>query len=448
MKREDFVGDITARFREVVEHLLDQMRAWPQGHWLGVAEHTTREAMLELGTSVLEGLIAELGSGHCGPVHTDDKGQQRKFKDYRARKVTTLVGTVQYERATYHSKSADPSGVSPLDARLGVKGAYSEGVEELVAFTAAQLTYAATIKLLAKTLGGEPSDTKVEQVIDTWGKQCEQDQHDRLPREEPKQRMAVAVDGAMIRTACRRRKRRGSRKQHFDEHWAEAKLGVVYSFGRGGKAHRDKRYTASLSGRDPFGQQLWHRIEASGADRAKQVVWLGDGAEWVWTLKAEHLPHAIEVLDFYHASEHLRTVAAALWGRGSKRAKRWVRKRHDQLKAGQVHKVIDELERQAQRVGRPRRNTRDDDPRKIVADNVRYFERNRSRMDYKRYRQRGYPISSGAVESGCRHVIAQRMKITGSMSWRRQRADALLQLRCLIRSNQWDELWPLTRLVA
>ena len=84
----------------------------------------------------------------------------------------------------------------------------------------------------------------------------------------------------------------------------------------------------------------------------------------------------------------------------------------------------------------------------MLADNLRYFENNASRMRYDVYQRRGYPIGSGVVESGCKHVIAQRMKITASMSWSRRRAEAVLQLRSLVRSGQWDAFWSLKREAA
>ena len=258
----------------------------------------------------------------------------------------------------------------------------------------------------------------------------------------------MALDAGKVRTAERRRKRKGSRKQHFTEHWTDAKLGAVYRFDRRGRGQSETRYVGSVLGKDAFGQALWTQIAASGADRPKHVVWLGDGAEWIWSLKREHLPHAVEVLDFYHARDHLHTVAGALWSQKRDRRQRWVKTQETRLFAGQVSRVLRELRRHARSLGPPPDGTPDDDPRKVLADNVRYCENNASRMRYDAYRRHGYPIGSGVVESGCKHVIAQRMKITSRMSWHARRAEAMLQLRCLIRSGQWDTFWPCCALAA
>jgi hypothetical protein len=397
---------------------------------------------------MLQALIAARGGGHVGQWHTDASGQRRRFKQYRRRWVQTLLGPVRIRRASYWASWCQPSTVYPLDERLGLRHGTSPGLEEVVAFTAGQLTYEETAALVRKTLGVRVSVHRVQETVTAWGRRATEQWSRRLPCDGAGDRVAVAVDGAMVRTAERRRKRRGSRKQHFTEHWSEAKLGVIYAFDRKGRAQRQKRYVTSLAGKESFGQALWDRIAASGADRARHAVWLGDGAAWVWSLKAEHLPHAVEVLDFFHARDHLYTVAAARWPGVPARRQRWVRTQTRRLLAGQVRRVLRELRRHRQALGPPPRGTPHDDPRKVLADNVRYFEVNAPRMRYDAYRQLGYPISSGVVESGCKHVIAQRMKITAGMSWRAEQADPLLRLRCIIRSGEWHSFWRLPQLAA
>ena len=337
MDREKCVAQITSVFGSVVEGLFDECQQWPEGQWLAAAEQRTREVMVEQARQVLQTLIPQrFGLGHCGAEHVDALGQRPPFKEYVTRQVKTVVGTVRIRRASYHSTSAEPSSVRPLDEQLGVHGDCSEGLEELMAFTAGQLTYDETVRLLSKTLGVRLCRTKVQRVAGEWGRRVCAHRGERLPREAVPPRVAVAMDGAMLRTAERRSKRNGQ----------------------------------------------------------------------------------------------------------------WSHRQRTQLKAGKVDEVIKELTRHARRLGRPRRNSADDDPRRIIADNLRYFQRNAHRMDYKRYRQRGYPISSGVVESGCKHVIAQRMRITASMSWHEQTPDAILQLRCLIRSNQWDRFWNSSPAIA
>ena len=448
MTREECVERIMAQVKETVENLFEQSRTWQDGHWLYHAEHATRDAMLRAARVVLQSLVDRRGTGHVGQWHEDEKGQRREFKEYVRRPVNTLVGRITIDRASYHGSTATPGTVQPLDEQLGLRFEFSEGVEEVAAFDASQLTYQETVGVMEKALGLKLSETAVQEIAERWGQEAVEKRASRIPHEQAMSRMAVAVDAAKIRTATRRRKRKGSRKQRFEEHWTDAKLGVVYSFDRQGRGNAGKRYMASIQGKETFGSLLWEQIEASGADRAKHVAWLGDGAEWIWTLKQEHLPHATEILDFEHAREHLKAVAEVVWPANAATAADWVKSRKKRLLHGKVRALISELRGLARRVGPPPANASPEHPKKIVASSVTYFEHNASRMQYHVYLRMGYPIGSGVVESGCKHVIQHRMKITASMSWSERRAETMLQLRCLVRSGQWEQFWSLKRMAA
>ena len=448
MQREMCVDHIRAIVGEVVHGLFEEASKWPEGNWLYAAESYSRQAGRRLAQEILQALIDRAGPGHRGHRMEDTTGRAWTFKQYRTRQVQTLVGEVTVNRAVYRSASGAGETWVPLDEALGLHGSYSPGLEELVAYTVGRMTYQATSEQLEKTLGIRLSVTKIQSTAERWGQEVAEDRAKRLPREPAQRRMAVAVDGAMVRTARRRRKRKGSRKQHFEEQWTEAKLGVVYAFGRKGRASVEKRYTASIRGKDAFGQALWQQIAASGVDRASHVAWLGDGAEWIWSLKAEHLPHAEEILDFRHARDHLDQVTISVWSPRSRKAARWLKTQIGRLATGRIDRVLKELRRLSRQIGPPPSVCDDDDPRKVVARNLTYFQNNAARMRYDEYRRKGYPIGSGVVESACGHVVGQRMKITSRMSWRSDRAEAILQLRCLVRSGQWDAFWPVRRFAA
>jgi len=447
MNSAELIEEITASFRSCVQKVLVDRGEWRKGSWLYDAECAVQKVVKETGRKLLELLVDQLRGGHVGQWHTDEEGQKRRFKDYRKLMVRTRVGVVCVKRAKYESALATPRGLCPMDAHLGLRDSCSMGLEELIAFTTAQLTYEQSLELLSKTLGVELSVGKVKEVAGHWGQKASERYREQLPREKPEARMAVGVDGAKLRTSERRRKRKGSRKQHFSEQWREAKLGVIYRLNRQGRLDRGRRYVATLGNRDAFAKSLWDRIECSGADRAKEVVWLGDGAPWIWGLKDEILPHAVEILDFVHAKEHLHQVCRAVYGAG-KRGSIWLDRQIEQVLHGDAAKVTEELIRLGKRLGRPPKKAADQDSRKVVADNIGYFQTNASRMDYRTYRERGYPISSGVVESGCKQIVTQRMKMTASMSWTEAQAENVLQLRCLVRSSQWEHFWDLATSAA
>jgi hypothetical protein len=164
------------------------------------------------------------------------------------------------------------------------------------------------------------------------------------------------------------------------------------------------------------------------------VVVLGDGAHWIWTL-AEHLfPDRVEILDWYHADEHISKLARVLYGDGTVRAKQWREVQLDRLMEDEVDKVI-------QGLGFLQRGQRSAEKRKEIDELKGYLENNRQRMLYKSFRDSGYDIGSGAVESAVNHVVQQRMKRSG-MRWRARGADAMLALRSIYRSTgAWDAYW-------
>ena len=448
MKTEELVESITAQFREQVEVVVSQRSDFRSGHWLYDAEQVVEETVREVGRQLLQGLVEQLRGGHQGQWHEDALGQRRQFRDYRGLKVRTRLGEIQIRRAKYESSQASPCGLCPLDAMLGLRNSCSEGLEEWIALMSAEMTYAHSVAMLDKMLRVRLSPTKVQEVAGRWGRHAAEQERQRWPQECLSDRVAIAIDAAFLRTSQRRRKRKTSRKQHFQEQWREAKIGVLYGLDRRGQSiDRQRRYVATLGDRDAFAVALWDRIVRAGADLAKVVVWLGDGAAWIWSLKDEILPHAVEILDFVHARLHLTEVADAVHGQGKRRQK-WLDQQLDRLRHSRVHEVIAELLRFGDKLGKPTKRTRDDDPRKIVHRNIGYFQTNAGRMDYDHYRRCGYPIASGVVESACKQLVSHRLKLTAAMSWNEPQAQSILQLRALNRSGQWNQFWNGTTAAA
>jgi hypothetical protein len=441
MRSDELIEKITAQFREQVQQVVSRRSSFRTGHWLYDAEHVVEQTVLDVGRQLLEGLVEQLRGGHQGQWHEDASGQRRQFKDYRELKVRTRLGPIGIRRAKYESSQASPRGLCPLDAKLGLVNSCSEGLEELIALMSAEMTYAHSVGMLDKMLRVDLSPTKVQEVAGRWGRQAAEDQRQRWPQECLSDRVAIAIDAAFLRTSQRRCKRKNSRKQHFQEQWREAKIGVLYGLDRRGQSiDRQRRYVATLGDRDAFAAALWDRIVRAGADQAKVVVWLGDGAAWIWSLKDEMLPNAVEILDFVHARLHLTEVAEAIYGQGKRRQK-WLDQQLDHLRHSRLQEVIAELLRLGDKLGKPTKRTRDDDPRKIVDRNIGYFQTNAGRMDYEHYRRCGYPIASGVVESACKQLVSHRLKLTAAMSWNESQAESILQLRALNRSGQWNQFW-------
>jgi len=237
------------------------------------------------------------------------------------------------------------------------------------------------------------------------------------PPEPAPGQLVVQTDGVMV---------------HFLDGWREVKLGLVAGVQDGELLAPS--YVAAKEGVERFGPRLlaeaarrgalqvvaWHsRLLGRGLALLRSVVVLGDGAAWIWNLAAEHFGRAIEIVDFYHASEHIWELANACYGQGSAKAKRWAERQCHRLK----HQGPQPLLR-ALRAAHPRRP----EARELLRKERGYFRTNAARMDYPRFRQQGLPIGSGAVESAASHLIQQRMKLTAAMRWSDTGGGALLAL--------------------
>ena len=189
---------------------------------------------------------------------------------------------------------------------------------------------------------------------------------------------------------------------------------------------------------EAFGRRLYVEALRRGLGLANEVVVLGDGAPWIWELAAMHFPNATHIVDWYHASQHLWAVGNAVYGAETLAAKAWVERQQTRLEEGHCDRVIQSL----RRLQSPSAEAAE-----IARQNVEYFRVNRQRMRYDQYRARGLHIGSRGVESACKHVANQRLKLAGTR-WTRRGAQATLNLRILDLNDRWDPYWNRQRRVA
>ena len=154
---------------------------------------------------------------------------------------------------------------------------------------------------------------------------------------------------------------------------------------------------------------------------------LGDGALWIWNLADEHCPGALQIVDRFHAKEHLSTVAKAVYGVTSELGRQWAHQRHVELDAGDLAAVVRALETHA---------PAHDEARKCGE----YIQRNRHRMRYPELEAQGLCTSTGVVEAGCKVAIGTRLKRAG-MHWTLQGANAIIALRCTKLSGRFEDCW-------
>jgi hypothetical protein len=176
-----------------------------------------------------------------------------------------------------------------------------------------------------------------------------------------------------------------------------------------------------------FAARVQREATRRGFDTAARRAVLGDGAKWIWNLADQHFPDAIQIVDRFHAKQHLSDVGKAIYGATSDLAGEWARNRHEQLDAGQIEALLLAL--------------RTHSPANEEARNcIKYIENNRHRMRYPEFRAAGLCTSTGVVEAGCKVAIGTRCKRSG-MHWTVAGVDAIVALRCCKLSGRFEDFW-------
>jgi hypothetical protein len=254
---------------------------------------------------------------------------------------------------------------------------------------------------------------------------------DQVMRDQVRQagRMGAAMDGAMVHLR--------------EEGWKELKVGCVFDIEPRAEFDQDSgewlemghavnnSYVAHLGGPEDFGNLLWAEARTRGWEQVYDTQTIGDGARWIWNLANEHFFDSLQTVDWYHATEHLY-IAAQLHSPDENTAmKRWYNRAETKLFQGHADQIAHDLNQQAS--GHSQRA-------KDFRTQAHYFENNKRRMQYLEFREEGYPIGSGMVESGAKQFKA---RFTGpGMRWSREGIERLIPVRSAIMSGQFDALWP------
>jgi hypothetical protein len=299
---------------------------------------------------------------------------------------------------------------------------------------------------LAKSRLADAESRVIKQVAAEIGEMAEvlqEDYEEEIHKEEgppSKETKIVSIsrDGTCVNTR--------------EDGWRQAQVGAVTFYGETAEFDKDgdpvrKRLRTTYVGQMPeessktFNPKFEEEVEyaLAGMDEDCKVVCLADGARSNWKYFEAHprLKAAIHINDYYHSAGYLREVAGALFGKGRSEANGWFEKYRRILKKedGGVEKVLRSI-----RYFRVSRKIRAKDRKKIIRKALRYFARNRSRMNYAEYRRQGLPIGSGVVEAACKTVVGHRFKRSG-MRWSINGGQDILNLRVLVLSQRWETFW-------
>ena len=191
-------------------------------------------------------------------------------------------------------------------------------------------------------------------------------------------------------------------------------------------------YVGAIETAEEFGPRIYAEAVRRGLNRAQKVVQLGDGALWIRGIGDEQFPDAIQIVDLFHALEYLWDVGKLVYGTGEV-VSRWFEIQKDELKEGDVEKVIAAIKR----LKTPNQSV---PVQEEIEGTVHYFETNRDRMKYAEWIKEGLFVGSGVIEAGCKTIVGRRLKQSG-MRWTVKGANEIIALRCCQISGQWEDYW-------
>lgn len=405
----------------------------------------TRASLHRAGAALLTALLHQRG-GHAATAACACGGQAR-YHDHRSKKLLTVLGPVELERAYYVCPRCH-QGHSPRDRELDVKGQESSpGVRRMMALVGSETSFDRGREQLELLAGLKVTAKAVERQAEAIGADIaarEQEQIRRAKQLELPEVCAPAVpvlyiemDGTGIPVVKAETEGRQGKIEGQPAHTREVKLGCVFTQTRldqQGHPVRDEEstsYVAAIETAEVFGLRIYTEAWRRGWSRAKKKVVIGDGAVWIWNLADQHFPGAIQIVDLYHARQHLWELSAKLFPTDERTRKRWTACRLKQLEAGKIEALVKTLD-----------GIRPQSPElaKLVSNETDYFARNTERMRYPSFRAQGLFVGSGVVEAGCKQVIGSRLKRSG-MFWTVRGANAIIALRCCRLSGSFEDYW-------
>lgn len=221
-------------------------------------------------------------------------------------------------------------------------------------------------------------------------------------------------------------------------HTREVKLGCVFTqtgWDQEGFALRDPgstTYVGAIENAAQFGKRLYVETWKRGWSCAEKKVVIGDGAEWIWNLAKEHFPGAIQIVDLFHARQHLWELARLLFPNDTKGRNQWIGLHQKRwLDKGKIAQLVTSL-RSIQ--------TTDAELAKKIRNEADYFVVNAARMNYPSFRKQHLFVGSGVIEADCKTVIAHRLKQSG-MFWTVEGANSILALRCSQLNGRFEDYW-------
>jgi hypothetical protein len=412
-----------------------------------VLEQAMRAALTAAGARLLEAVLADGDDGYAGPHVKCGNGHQAGYAGHRPKTIATVLGPVQVTRAWYHCRGCE-RGFAPRDEQLGVAGtSLSPGLAEMIARAGAEVPFGKAAALVKDLAGVAVSARTIERSAEASGAAARAAASAEaaalrartvrpLPPPGPVPDMLyVETDGTGVPVRSSETEGRPGKGEDGRAGTREVKLARFFTVSRlddEGRPVMDpgsSSYVATFNGKDTLAGLVEAEYLRRGGEHFRQVVAIGDGAAWIWSMGEALYPHATHITDIYHAREHVTDLASHLAFITPDPAQ-WLEDRNADLDAGNIETIITAARQY------PLSGVKAEELDKKLG----YFERNAHRMRYDRFKKLGMFTGSGAIEGGIKAIVVQRAKQSG-MHWTVSGAADIIALRCQHASGRWDELW-------
>ena len=408
-------------------------------------ETAMRRRALQLAARLLEQQFNRDHSDYQGSSLPCACGRRARYVERRWKSFHSVVGELKLERAYYYCWECE-RGFCTRDRALGMDAtSLSPAVVRMIGTVGAMVSFQEGSDLLTELAGVAVDAKQVERTAEGLGEEIAEDERlhteplDSLPLP---QTLYLGMDGTGIPLRAEELVGRRGKQPDGSAKTGEVKLCTLWSaesLDEQGTPIRDEgsvTYSAALESasvldtaaeRSPFAQRVWREATRRRFCQAPRRVVLGDGAVWIWNIADDQFPDATQIVDRYHAKQHLSDLGKALYGPINPRTAQWVERRKEELDSGKFSVLLTAIRRQVSRSEEARRC-------------LHYFQTNRERMRYPEFHAQGLCTSTGVVEAGCKVAIGTRLKRAG-MHWTVRGSNAIIALRCAKLSGCFQDFW-------
>jgi len=439
----EFSTEMLGKMAELVAE--EMIRVTEPGAALMTVEDGLREALRQVGSRALGSYISRREGNPVGAV-TCGCGERAPRLAKRDAKVISVFGKISYQREYYLCRACG-QGQCPLDQRLGIEpGQVTPGLAKLLALAGVEVAFEEAGRWMEQFLLFRVSDNTIRKETERFGElqaqreadwqehsQDEKELQQRLQRTGRRAgRLYASIDGAMAPL-------QGEWRELKSIAWYQVEPLKAYQTRRhhgtrvGEQSHLQAQaisYHCQFREAEQFGSFAWATGWKREADLYEQLVFVCDGAQWIWKLVERYFPGAVQIVDWYHASQYLTPIAETAWGLSSPAGQAWLENARSSLWDGRIADLIQDC----QEVGQAQPQAQE-----AVHKTVTYFANNQKRMDYARFRADGYLIGSGIIESGCKQIVALRLKRAGAR-WTEAGAVKTAKARAAWLSGDWNIL--------